>query len=150
MISQYEPPLHGLARLGYVRPTTQKHGARDTTTRVLDCLYRIADPLETRGEFERYYHIDLAGLSLDALRSEERKILYRLDFDERPSPWFFERLHAVRGEIARQRKGPTQEPPLPSEAAQRHAEAERQLATRHHTRGVPLAVRRIDAEGGHD
>lgn len=125
---------------------TITHRDRKATTGFLNRLYPIPDPNETMGEFERYHNIDLCGMPLEVLRSEERKLQSRLDRDERPSSWLWGRLEAVRQEIARHHESNTQERPLPVQGLQQPPAG----TSRPRARGIPLAIRRIGIEGGHD
>lgn len=136
MISDYEPPLKGLARLGYVVPreSTPLH---DAITTFLDRLYRIPDPNETIEEFDRYYHYDLVGMPLLELKREARNVQRRLDLDDHPATWLSQRLDAVRQAIRGYSAGTTQEPAVPTRSPQQ-------------TRGISLEVRRIASEARHD
>src|SRR5215813_5546316 len=128
---------------------TIKHRDRKAIERLLYYLYPVPNPYDTQEQFDLFHHLDLSDIPLHALRSEERRIQYRLDLDERPPSWLWGRLKAVRQEMAHHQSS-TQEPFLPAEGTWRQAEVEQQQATRQHTRGVPLAVRRIGVEGSHD
>ena len=113
MIPQYEPPLQGLARLGYVIPDswTPLRCNQETTRRFLDRLYPIPDPIETVGQFERFSHSDLAAMPLEEIYREARRVQLRLDYDDRPAAWLLGRLQALREAITLRRKAPAQAQP---------------------------------------
>lgn len=114
MISPYEPPLTGLARLGYIvpRPQPPGDGARVAMAHVLHHLCPIPDPYDSSGAFARYHHADLPTMSLAELRHERRRVQHRLDIEERPSAWLWERLEAIRQALA-MRRAPRPVPPPP-------------------------------------
>ena len=115
MLSSNEPPLTGLARLGYIVPTppSPRDGERATMARVLDQVCPVPNPYDSAGAFERYHHGDLSAMNLADLRRERRRVRCRLDLDERPSAWLRERLEAVRQTLA-MHKASRRAPPTPS------------------------------------
>ena len=144
MLSYSEPPCKALTRLGYVVPdawTSSLHNERRTTTTFLDRLYRIPDPNETAGEFDRYHHLDLTGMPLGMLRREERRVERRLDLDEKPPAWLWERLGVVQQAIACR-----QAPTFPVEEAERQTRASQSYADPYFSAperragGIPAAV----------
>ena len=94
----YEPPLTGLARLGYIVPMAQpsRESDRATMARLLDRLCPIPDPCDSAGAFLRFHHGDLPAMSLAELRHERRRAQSRLDLEARPSGWLLERLEVIR------------------------------------------------------
>lgn len=113
-LTPYEPPLTGLARLGYIVPTPQPSPESDRATmaRVLDHICPIPDPCDSASAFARYHHGDLPAMHLDELRRERRSVQRRLDLEARPSGWLLERLDAIRQELAL-RKRPRHAHPSP-------------------------------------
>ena len=148
MIPQYEPPLKGLARLGYIisNAYTPRHPDWDTTTRFLDRVYPVPDPTETARQFEIYNHIDLDDMPLEALQREERKIQHRLDQDDKPPRWLWGRLEAVRQAMARHHASNRRDASAPV----RGRKPPSGRTPRPHTRGISLAVRHIDREAQHE
>lgn len=112
MMSPNEPPLTGLARLGYIVPTPQssREEGRATLARLLDHVCHVPDPYDSAGAFERYYHGDLNAMSVGDLLRERRRVRCRLDLEERPAAWLWERLEAVRQALA-MRRAPRHAPP---------------------------------------
>lgn len=84
------------------------------SARFLDRIYLQPDPCETIGEFERYYHLDLAALPLKGLSREARRVQLRLDFDARPTAWMLERLQVLHDAITLRHRASS--PDRPSKA----------------------------------
>jgi hypothetical protein len=72
------------------------HRDRQVPSRFLSLAYRVPDPVETKREYDRYVHADLASMTLQELRQELERLKLRFLFDDQPHPWFHQREVAVR------------------------------------------------------
>lgn len=64
---------------------------------LLEQLYPVPDPLRSHEEWERFWHLDLNGLTPEELQLERAQVVFRLTFDYAPHDWLLKRLDAIDG-----------------------------------------------------
>jgi hypothetical protein len=88
---------------------------RDPLGRLLRYIYPIPNWLDSQQQYDAYNHLDIPEMSIAELQREQHKLHLRIDLDENPDAWFFQRLAVVEARLAQlQRPIPQMRQKLPS------------------------------------
>jgi hypothetical protein len=69
---------------------------RAFSSRFLDRVYAVPDPLDTEEQWQRARHADLARADRPSLLAERQRLHLRLLLDRRPHLWLLERASAIQ------------------------------------------------------